>query len=269
LIGVRLATFNLMHGRSVRDGIVDPERLRAAAAAVDADVIGLQEVDRAQPRSGHADLTAVVAEALGATHSFFVPALVGTPGGTIRTATDADAAGEHPLYGTALVSRWPVVEWRVERLPGAPVRSPIVVPGRVIFLRDEPRVLVAAVVESPIGLMTVASTHLSFVPGWNVRQLRWVIRALRTMPAPRVLLADLNLPGSLASAFSGWRRLARRPTYPSPAPKVQFDHVLLDPRGGDGVPSVIRVTTPDVPISDHRPLVVELSSATVWDRTGG
>ena len=30
LIGVRLATFNLLHGRSVRDGIVDPERLRIA-----------------------------------------------------------------------------------------------------------------------------------------------------------------------------------------------------------------------------------------------
>jgi len=255
---VRLATFNLMHGRSVHDGLVDPDRLRAAATALDADVVGLQEVDRSQPRSGHADLTALVADALGATHSFFVPAVVGTPGETVRTATDADAAGSHPLYGTALVSRWPVVEWRVVRLPGAPIRSPIMVPGRILFLRDEPRVLVAAVVESPIGLMTVASTHLSFVPGWNVRQLRSVIRALRAMPAPRLLLADLNLPGGLASAFSGWRRLGQRPTYPSPTPRLQFDHILLDPHGGAAVPPVVAVTTPVVPISDHRPLVVEL-----------
>ena len=255
---MRLATFNLMHGRSVHDGLVDPDRLRAAATAIDADVVGLQEVDRSQPRSGHADLTALVADALGATHSFFVPAVVGTPGETVRTATDADTAGPHPLYGTALVSRWPVVEWRVVRLPGAPVRSPIMVPGRIIFLRDEPRVLVAAVVESPIGLMTVASTHLSFVPGWNVRQLRSVIRALRAMPAPRLLLADLNLPGVLASAFSGWRRLGQRPTYPSPTPRLQFDHILLDPQGGAAVPPVVAVTTPAVPISDHRPLVVEL-----------
>jgi endonuclease/exonuclease/phosphatase family metal-dependent hydrolase len=258
LIGVRLATFNLMHGRSIHDGLVDPDRLRAAATALDADVVGLQEVDRSQPRSGHADLTSLVAEALGATHSFFVPAVVGTPGETFRTATDADAAGPHPLYGTALVSRWPVVEWRVVRLPGAPVRSPIMVPGRILFLRDEPRVLVAAVVESPIGLMTIASTHLSFVPGWNVRQLRSVIRALRTMPAPRVLLADLNIPGRLASAFSGWRRLAQRPTYPSPTPRLQFDHILLDPRGGATVPPVVGVATPVVPVSDHRPLIVEL-----------
>jgi endonuclease/exonuclease/phosphatase family metal-dependent hydrolase len=259
---VRLATFNLMNGRSVRDGRVDLDRLRTAVKALDADVVGLQEVDKGQPRSGHADLTAVVADALGASHSYFVPAMVGTPGETFRTATDADGLSTAPLYGTALVSRWPVVQWRVVRLPGAPIRSPIVVAGpkggRLMFVRDEPRVLVAAVIESPIGLMTIASTHLSFVPGWNVRQLRLVINAVRAMPAPRLLLADLNLPGRLASAFSGWRRLARRPTYPSPTPRLQVDHILLDPRGGPAVPPVVRVTTPDVPVSDHRPLIVEL-----------
>jgi endonuclease/exonuclease/phosphatase family metal-dependent hydrolase len=121
-------------------------------------------------------------------------------------------------------------------------------------------VLVAAVVESPIGRLTIASTHLSFVPGWNVRQLRLVIAAMRAMPAPRLLLADLNLPGPLASMVSGWRRLAQRPTYPSPAPWLQFDHILLDPRGGPGVPPVIRVDTPDVPVSDHRPLIVDLET---------
>jgi endonuclease/exonuclease/phosphatase family metal-dependent hydrolase len=250
-----------MNGRSVRDGRVDPDRLRAAASALDADVVGLQEVDKGQPRSGHADLTAIVADALGASHSYFVPAVVGTPGETIRTATDADGGSTAPLYGTALVSRWPVVEWRVLRLPGAPIRSPIVVAGprggRLMFTRDEPRVLIAAVVESPIGLMTIGTTHLSFVPGWNVRQLRSVVKAMRAMPAPRLLLADLNLPGGLASTFSGWRRLARRPTYPSPTPRMQVDHILLDPQGRP-VPPVVRVATPELPVSDHRPLIVEL-----------
>ena len=47
---------------------------------IDADVIGLQEVDRFQPRSGGVDQTAVVADALGAEHWRFVPALHGTPG---------------------------------------------------------------------------------------------------------------------------------------------------------------------------------------------
>ena len=106
--------------------------------------------------------------------------------------------------------------------------------------------------------MTVATTHLSFVPGWNVRQLQLVRRALRAMPAPRVLLADLNLPGGLPRLFSGWHRLAGVPTYPSPAPRVQFDHVLADRRGIERLPRVLQVANPAMPFSDHRPLIVTL-----------
>jgi endonuclease/exonuclease/phosphatase family metal-dependent hydrolase len=149
----------------------------------------------------------------------------------------------------------------VARLPTARMRSPMSVPGptgAMILLDDEPRVLLAAVIDGPAGPMTVATTHLSFIPGWNVRQLRQAIRALRTMPAPRLLLGDLNIPGRMAAVASGWRMLARCPTYPSPVPRVQFDHVLLDPRGGGVLPPVRAVTTPVVTVSDHRPLVVEL-----------
>src|SRR5258705_10821419 len=194
---MRLGTFNLMHGRSLADGLVDAERVRAAIAGLDADVLGLQEVDRGQRRSGHADLARIAADAMGAAEVLFVPAVVGTPGEGFRVATDADQDGIDPHYGVALVSRFPVVEWRVTRLPPAPLRAPVLIPGpksKMILIDDEPRVLIAAVVETPIGRVTIATTHLSFVPGWNVRQLRLVRRVLRTMPAPRILLADLNLP---------------------------------------------------------------------------
>ena len=49
---MRLATFNLLHGRSPADGVVDPDRLAAAATALDVDVLAVQEVDRGQDRSG-------------------------------------------------------------------------------------------------------------------------------------------------------------------------------------------------------------------------
>jgi endonuclease/exonuclease/phosphatase family metal-dependent hydrolase len=259
---VRLATFNVMHGRSLHDGRVEPERLRDAVAGLDADVLGMQEVDRDQPRSGGADLAALAAAALGARAAHrFAPAVIGTPGEVFRAVTAADQGIGEPHYGVALVSRWPVLSWHVTRLPPAPLRAPVYLPGPaggVILLDDEPRVLLAAVVEGPAGPMTVATTHLSFVPVWNVLQLRRVIRALRTLPAPRLLLGDLNIPGRMAGAASGWRMLARQATYPSPVPRLQFDHVLLDPRGGRGVPPVLSVDTPLVGVSDHRPLVVEL-----------
>ena len=255
---MRLATFNLLHGRSLSDGVVHAGRVAAAVADLDADVLGLQEVDRAQPRSGLLDLTAIAADALKAPVHRFAAAVVGTPGQQWQPWR-SDDDNDHPLYGIALVSRWPVLRWQITPLPAAPVRSPVYIPkAGLLLLKDEPRVLLAAVVETPAGPMTVATTHLSFVPGWNVRQLRTAIRALRTLPAPRVLLGDLNLPAGPARAFSGWRPLARAATYPSPAPRAQLDHILADPRGAGPLGRVIQVRTPQAAVSDHRPLVVHL-----------
>lgn len=257
---VRLATFNLLHGRSLQDGEVRADRVAAAVARLDADVLGLQEVDRAQPRSSLLDLTALAARASGAREYRFQAAVVGTPG-QVWAPWGPGAGDDEPQYGIALVSRLPVLRWQVTRLPAAPVRSPVYVPGPgggLLLLRDEPRVLLAAVVDAPGGPMTVATTHLSFVPGWNVRQLRAAVRALASLPAPRVLLGDLNLPAAVVRVATGWRALARRATYPSPAPRAQLDHVLADSTGAELLGPVVQVATPEVPISDHRPLVVHL-----------
>ncbi len=256
---MRLATFNLLHGRRLPDGEVDIARLRDAVVEMDADVLGLQEVDRAQPRSGGHDLTAEVAAALGA-EGRFAPAIVGTPGAGWRAARDGDERADTPAYGIGLVSRLPVRRWLVTRLPSAPVRSPVLVPGptrRVIWLRDEPRMLLAAVLERPEGPITVATTHLSFVPGWNAAQLRRAARALRRLPAPRVLLGDLNLPGTLPRWLTGWRSLAALPTYPADRPRVQLDHMLAH---GAGLAEVASARTWHAPLSDHRALLVDLAT---------
>ncbi|MFI6071640.1 endonuclease/exonuclease/phosphatase family protein [Actinoplanes sp. NPDC051343] len=256
---MRLATFNLLHGRSLSDGTVHADRVAAAVAALDADVLGLQEVDKAQPRSGLLDLTAIAADAMNAPVHRFAAAVVGTPGETWQPWR-SDDDNLHPLYGIALVSRFPVLRWQITRLPGAPVRSPVLLPGGggIALLKDEPRVLLAAVIDAPGGPVTVATTHLSFVPGWNLRQLRHAVRALRALPPPRVLLGDLNLPAAVVRAFTGWRPLGRAATYPSPSPRAQLDHVLLDPRGAHPVGPVVQVCAPRVDVSDHRPLVVQL-----------
>ena len=254
---MRLATLNLLNGTSLSDRAVVPDKLAASVRALRADVVGLQEVDRFQPRSHGADLTASVAEAMRTEHWRFVPALIGTPGGSWRAATDEDDASTEPAYGIGLVSRWPVLSWHVTRLSAARVRSPIVLPGtrQVVMLQDEPRVGLAAVVETPDGPLTVATTHLSFVPVWNGVQLRTLVADLARLPGPRVLLGDLNMPPPFPRVLSRWRPLARTPTYPAWDPKVQLDHVL----GSGDLPPVRAVETPELPVSDHRALLVELA----------
>jgi endonuclease/exonuclease/phosphatase family metal-dependent hydrolase len=261
---VRVATFNLLHGRNPADGRVDPDRVADAVAATDADVLGLQEVDRCQPRSGRLDLARLAAGALSAPWWRFTPTILGTPGESWQpwpADPPADPPADVPAYGIALVSRLPVRRWQVTRLPAVPVRSPVWVPGPgggPVLLRDEPRVLLAAVLDGPAGPLTVATTHLSFVPGCNAWQLRTVLAALRRLPAPRLLLGDLNLPGAVLPVLTRWRRLGRRPTYPAARPRLQLDHILADRDAAARLGPVRAAETPAAAVSDHRPLIVHL-----------
>src|SRR3954466_660134 len=109
---MRVATFNILHGRSPADDRVDVDRFAAAVKGLDADVLALQEVDRNQPRSGHADLTAVAAAAMGAVDSLFVAALSGTPGATWVAATGEEQP-DAAAYGIALISKHPMTAWRI------------------------------------------------------------------------------------------------------------------------------------------------------------
>jgi endonuclease/exonuclease/phosphatase family metal-dependent hydrolase len=248
---VRLTTFNVLHGRSPADQRVDLDRFAAAVHELDADLLALQEVDRGQSRSHAADLTRVAAQASGAPHYRFAPALSGAPGAWSR-AGDADSA-ETPQYGVALVSRYPVTGWRVVRLPVLRPVVPVLFPGRrrPVVVRDEPRVAVVAQVAAPGGALTVACTHLSFIPWWNLVQLRRLVRSLRGS-GPLVLMGDLNLGPAAAARVTALDPLAAGATYPAEAPAEQIDHIL-----GRGVAATSPGEVRRLAVSDHCALSVQ------------
>ena len=248
---MRLATFNILSGRSPDDGRVDLARFAAAVRELDADVLALQEVDRAQDRSGHADLTAVAAVAMGAVDHRFVPALCGTPGADWAAATGGEPA-DTPAYGVALLSRFPAHGWQVVRLPALRGRVPYRFPGQLPHLvADEPRVGVAARVVTPLGQLTVATTHLSFLPGWNVVQLHLLMRALRGIPR-LVVAGDLNMGPAAARRVSGLESAATGNTFPAGAPVRQIDHLLVA-----GLPAARSAEARATGLSDHRALLVD------------
>ncbi|WOP38769.1 endonuclease/exonuclease/phosphatase family protein [Streptomyces sp. Li-HN-5-13] len=307
---VRCATFNVLHGRRLgEDGrplstrADDAEALAEAVASLDADVLALQEVDRLQERSGGVDQAALAAEASGARYWRYASALHGrlAPGrgwvldpaepglrtyGPGHSPSLGVPENDVPSHGVALLSRLPVRAWRARRLAPAPVAMPLRVAGRtgLTAVRDQPRALLAALLDGPRGPFTAVAVHLSFVPGWNIGQLLTVRRWIAQLPRPHVLLGDFNLVGAVPAAVLnaavatepwlmrhrpedretspaggpmplGWRRLARRPTFPSHRPVVQFDHVLATGIRADAVGAV---SVPRTAVSDHRPLVVEL-----------
>jgi endonuclease/exonuclease/phosphatase family metal-dependent hydrolase len=225
---MRLATWNLLHCLDVRTGRLDLGAVAADIAALEADVVAVQEVDRALPRSGGVDHVTELAERLGL-HGVFAPALLGDPSHTWLPGPGSGPDPGGPAYGVGLLSRTPLRDVRRMALPGggAGERGPDDV-GKVLPGWDrEPRVVLRA----RVGDLDVATTHLSFQTWRAVRQLR-VATAFAAGVAgsrPAVLLGDLNLTLPLlrpALFGSGWVATPTDPTYPSWRPRMQLDHVL-------------------------------------------
>ncbi len=262
-----LVTSNLLNGLSITDGTVDTARMVRSLTALQPSVLAMQEVDRFQSRSGSVDQAAAVATAISGAQWRFVPAIMGVPGQAWRPATSEDPASGHDLplvhtssaaFGTALITTLDVQQWHVIRVDPFPHQAPVYFPGGGWkLIDDEPRVCIAAVVDCDGITMTVAATHTSFVPGWNVRQLHKIGRALRHLPAPRFLLGDLNLPSPVPATILRWSQLAGgHATFPAPSPVMQLDHVLLDDPGSR-FGGVFRSRAHHLDFSDHRAVSVD------------
>lgn len=219
---MRVATWNIQHGRRADARRADLDAVAATCASFGADVIALQEVDRRTRRVQGRDPLPLVAEATGLTivDGAVLPHGGGTYGNALLVRGDPDDVRHLALHRP----RWPF--WR----------------------RPEPR----GAVRCRVGELTVATCHLS-VEGRPLarRQLRDIVRWLDDASGPTVLLGDLNLrdpdPGD------GWSVVDVPPAFPSRAPRITIDHVLL--RGCCG--SAVEYAQQPV-VSDHRPIVVEV-----------
>jgi endonuclease/exonuclease/phosphatase family metal-dependent hydrolase len=230
---MRVATWNLLHGMDVRTRRVDLGAVADGIAALDADVVAVQEVDRELSRSGGVDQIAALADKLG-WHGVFAPALLGEPVRSWDALPEHSADPGGPAYGIGLLSPHPLLDIARLALPGGADRRRRT--GEITVLEQrppgwdrEPRIVLRARLAHPDGELVVAGTHLSYVAWRAVRQLR---RALARTAAggPAVLMGDLNLPRPAVRAAltgSGWvAGNPDAPTFPAWGPRMQLDHVL-------------------------------------------
>ena len=250
---MRIASWNVLHGLGIPDGKYDRDRFIANAKLFpEMDLVALQEVDHGQPRTLGDLQIDLVGEAMNLPHRTFAPALFGTPG----ESWQSHHAEELPQFGVAVLSKQAPVAIHHFAMKGAPFGAPLFIPNSgFIYIKDEPRVAVAMEFEE----FVFASTHLSFIPGFNVSQLHHLTRWLKEIGKPAILAGDLNLPPALLRRSTRWKSLANTKTYPRWGARTQLDYLLVsEPTQWAGVAQIV---PPSLTVSDHLPLILECGIA--------
>tara|TARA_B110000503_G_scaffold82355_1_gene125669 strand:+ start:72 stop:896 length:825 start_codon:yes stop_codon:yes gene_type:complete len=274
---MRITSWNVLHGMEIPPNPAGPapDALGKAIAQLDCEVIAMQEVDYNLPRSGDSNQIADIAAANSAAYWAFAPSIVGTPGENWRKLKDREeriVTNKSPSdlggsYGIAIASQIPVVSWHRLDLGNSPVGMPLIVPTesqtsskaklRAIYVHDEPRLALGATLENG---WTIFNTHLSFVPGVNLRQLsklkKWALQVAKETDTKPMILGDLNLPKNIPAVGGNWSSLISQNTYPSWGAKIQFDYMI--------VPSNLKISvnnlgTTATGMSDHLPLRAEVN----------
>jgi endonuclease/exonuclease/phosphatase family metal-dependent hydrolase len=273
---MRVISWNLLHGQKIPPTSSQDWQAEIVSAAkkvadeLQPNFIALQEVDYFQSRSDLTNQTKLVAQSMQLKYWAYLPTLIGTPGEKWRSVKDLknsiiteSSLDKNPKasYGIALATNSPIKKLYVKKLGRSIVGMPLLIPKdngkgvRFIYVKDEPRVALIAELENGY---TIATTHLSFVPGVNVFQLNKLSSYLKKLPGFALLTGDLNLPANLPSKLSGFKSLISQATYPSWKPKIQFDYIMLRKSEIKSVSSIKPIKSTATGISDHTPIGVEI-----------
>ena len=273
---LRVISWNLLHGQKIPPTNSQDWQAELASAAkrvadqLKPNFIALQEVDYFQSRSDLTNQTKVIAQSMQLKYWAYLPTLIGTPGEKWRRVKDLknsiitqSSLDKNPKasYGIALATNWPIKKLHVKKLGRSIIGMPVLIPRddgkgvRFIYVKDEPRVALIAELENGF---TIATTHLSFVPGVNIFQLNKLSFFLKKIPGLALLTGDLNLPANLPSKLSGFKSLVSQATYPSWKPKIQFDYIMIRKKVLSKILSVKPIQSTTTQISDHNPIGVEI-----------
>jgi endonuclease/exonuclease/phosphatase family metal-dependent hydrolase len=236
---LKLATWNIHYGIGT-DGRFDLDRIISVLAAMDADIVGLQEVGWHLQTRHRVDVFAHLRE-----HTDYnvVEGLVRDP---LRTR-----------FGNALLSRFPVARTQWIDLK---IRAHV------------PRAAVMAECETPAMAVRAVSLHLGLATWERERQAQRLIGALAAddtaadggVAAPTVLLGDFNMvrPRTRASKVlaQGFPTAVREPTYPVRRPILTLDRIYLSP-GWELIEAEVFREKPALKASDHLPLLVRARCA--------
>lgn len=227
----RLASFNICSAH-YQSGVFSQENLDRIAEKIllsEADVVALQEVDRATERSQGIELHEAIGEKSGLPYRYFIP-------------FRAFRGGE---YGMAILSRHPI-----RKAETVPLQTRLAKRGNVCGY------CVLDVEGTPV---TVFDAHLSCdSPEENtecLERLEAVLSQYRIQHGPFLCCGDFNASFEKVESFFPWAEFAHRGLFTYQNKSI--DHILFTPPYRAGKTRILDTSSDRT--SDHNMLITEIT----------
>ena len=208
-IELRVMSYNIHHANPPsKPDVIDIEAIVNTIKGEDPDLVALQEIDADTERSGEGNQAKIIAEKLGM--NVFFGKAIDYEGGA---------------YGVAILSKYPISEGTVHRLPSKPETN------------GEPRVLATAKISIPDGsFIRFGSTHLDSQKENTNRllQIQEIAKITSEENLPMIIAGDFNAtPGSKVITIldENLKRTCRdcEPTIPVNNPSKAIDFIAFKP----------------------------------------
>ncbi|UOQ95103.1 endonuclease/exonuclease/phosphatase family protein [Halobacillus shinanisalinarum] len=236
-VNVKVMSYNIHHAEG-EDGILNLERIAQVIEGTDADIIGLQEVDKHwSSRSDFQDQAKLLAERLGMFYTYAA--------NLDYESSKEDEANRQ--YGTAILSRYPIIDSVNHFLPK--------------IGNTEQRGLLEATINVKGTHLQFYNTHLALTSEERNIQIKEIIDIAGRSGGPKVIMGDLNAaPTSeemramythYSDAFAGQNEAY---TYSATNPTKRIDYIFTSKDMETKNAQVIESLA-----SDHLPITLEIT----------
>jgi endonuclease/exonuclease/phosphatase family metal-dependent hydrolase len=236
-VNLKVMSYNIHHGVGV-DNVLNLQRIADLITEKQADVVGIQEVDRHYgARSNFEDQAKVLAEMLGYHYVY----------GANLDLNPAVEGQDRRQYGTAILSKYPIIQSQNYLLSS---------------FGKEQRGLLEATVNVKGNHVRVYNTHLGLDVPQRLAQVNEINEILSKKETSAILMGDLNAEpgveevellrtgGNLVDVFQD---ADNANTFPVKNPSKRIDYIFVSEGVKFSGQQVLQST-----YSDHLPIIVDL-----------